>query len=122
MPSAPDPRPNSNFQSPAPSVIHSSAPRPKTSRLAVAALVLAVLPFRSSSSLLGAVLGLMAVRKLQFSGGSLVGRKLAIAAALVGFVMTALLSLVMSVGSNYLTAFNRKIMVDQIEEVVRAAA
>lgn len=64
------------------------APRTSVSTLAVVAIVLACIPFCPPLSALGAVLGIIALRRIRDAGGRLAGRRLCIAAIIVGLVLS----------------------------------
>jgi hypothetical protein len=59
-------------------------PAPRMSRLAIVAMVLAVVPCCPLTGLLGSLLGLHALRRIRLAGGALGGRRLALAAVIVG--------------------------------------
>ncbi|MDG2291369.1 MAG: DUF4190 domain-containing protein [Phycisphaerales bacterium] len=62
--------------------------RPSVSALAVVAIVLACIPFCPPISALGAILGLIALRRIRDAGGRLKGRRLCITAIIVGLVLS----------------------------------
>ncbi|MCH2149396.1 MAG: DUF4190 domain-containing protein [Phycisphaerales bacterium] len=63
-------------------------PGPSLSTLAVVAIVLACIPFCPPISALGAILGLIAMRRIRDAGGRLKGRRLCITAIVVGLLLS----------------------------------
>jgi hypothetical protein len=91
------------------------------SRLAVVALVLAVLPC-PPVMLIGGTLGLIALRRIQASHGALGGRRIALAAALTGAALTLISTALYTWFVSAVTNDFQAIMTRHTEEAVRHAA
>jgi hypothetical protein len=96
--------------------------RTRVSWLAITALVLAVIPCCPFVSLLGGMLGMVAVRHIGLSGGRLSGRKVAIAAATIGVGVTFVSSVVFNSLQQYADRTTRATIITQVEATVRDAA
>ena len=83
-----DTRPASWTGQPSPVVVYATV-GPKTNGLAVAALVLGVLPLAGVGSILAIVLGHIARRQIDTSNGAQTGREMATAGFVLGFIWLA---------------------------------
>jgi hypothetical protein len=92
------------------------APRPPTSTLAVVAFVMALVPCCFPVTMLGAMLGWVALRRIRASGGMLGGAKFAASAIPVGIILT-ILSLVMVAE---VTTWQRSQYESELESTVEA--
>jgi hypothetical protein len=95
--------------------------RPPTSRLAIVGIVLAAVPCCPAVSLVGSILGMAALRRIQAANGSLGGRRLALWAVGIGFAVTFVSTMLMIILVRQLDIANRAIITTQIAEVVNAA-
>lgn len=106
---------------PAPAPIVPKRAHPPTSRLAVAAVILAVIPCCPLISLVGAALGVMALRRIQASKGAMGGGRLAVWAVCIGSAMSLLTTVVFSSLQSFVQDMNRQIMVEQVTTTIHAA-
>jgi len=94
---------------------------PKLSKLAVAALILALLPLCPPVNLLGAIMGLLAHRRILVAQGRLRGMGLARAAIVAGITLSLLASILLGrLLEAYRTQFEGE-MVSTIEQVIEAS-
>jgi hypothetical protein len=94
---------------------------PKFSKLAVFALILAVVPCCPMLSLLGGALGLVAFQRIKLSGGRLTGKRTAIAAGITGFALSLVSSLALNGLANYIERTNNAIMHERILTAVNTS-
>ena len=91
---------------------------PPTSGLAIAALVLAVVPCCPAISLVGTVLGVAALRRIQAANGALAGRSIAKWAIGIGITLAILSTMGMTILVQHAEQTNREIISTQIAEVI----
>jgi hypothetical protein len=94
---------------------------PKFSKMAVFALVCAVIPCCPMVSLLGGVLGMFAFQRIRKSGGRLRGRRTAITAAMTGFVLSLASSIALNGLADYVEGINEQIMQERLLAAMTAA-
>jgi hypothetical protein len=113
------PRPEDDHRRP-----HSSGPPSPSPRspLAIAALVLALVPCCPPVSLLGAILGLVALRRIQLANGPPANRRLAIAAVLIGIGVSLFSGFLMNTAARSIDHRTTQMMVEHVEQAIREAA
>ncbi len=102
----------------------SSQPKPvqaPLSALAVVGLVLALVPCCPFISLLGAMLGISAWRRIRISNGKLGGRRVALAACFAGIGLSIVSTVGLSVLSRAISDSSRDTMVSSIEQTIATA-
>ena len=94
---------------------------PRMSVLAVVALVLAIIPCCPPSSLLGAALGIFAVRRIALSQGRLRGMGVARAAIISGLILSLMSSILLTRYFTHQQELIDEAMVEKIQQVVTGA-
>jgi len=97
---------------------------PRRSRifgLAIVAFILAVVPCCPMVSLLGAMLGLAALRRIQLARGALGGRRLAAVAVIVGFVVSGISAIGFSRLAFSVDQWVEQTMAANVQDLVRAS-
>jgi hypothetical protein len=90
--------------------------------LAVVGLVLAIVPCCPFTGLIGAFLGVLALRRIRVAGGALGGRRVAIVAIIAGVASSIIWTIWFERLRGQLLEANEQAMTERITETVRAAA
>lgn len=94
----------------------------RVSGMAVTALALAVIPCCPMVSALGALLGILALRRIQASGGTQSGAGIAKAAVAIGIGIAILSAVMYGSFMNLVNGTNQDIMVHLVEDAIRQSA
>jgi len=92
------------------------------SKFALAGLILAAVPCCPLTALIGAALGLFALRQIRLSGGTLGGRRVALAAVFVGTASALLWSTVFDRFARSQSEGEQRALTDQVERFMDAAS
>ncbi|MDY7108218.1 MAG: DUF4190 domain-containing protein [Planctomycetota bacterium] len=92
------------------------------SKLAVAGLIIAVIPLCPFTSLLGALLGIFALRRIRLAEGRLTGRGLALAAVVVGVSLAFVWSALLDYVAERQREAQEAMMIDTVGQLMRPPA